>query len=160
LDTIRWLWEFQAWARPRLLGALENVPEERLRAAGLIAGGQYGGSVLGTLVHLVDVEATWLARWTGSTEAPEPDPAHLAHLGGVSRHWKRVEDERAEFLATLTEMDVDRPAVAGAKVTLGQALLHVSNHTSHHRAEICVGLTALGSPPPGFDVMDFVRGGT
>lgn len=154
LDTIRWLWAYQAWARPRLADVLLRVGESDLRRGGVIAGGHGTGSVVETLAHLVDAEESWLDRWKGSAEARALAPQEWMDGAAVAARWEMVEAERSRFLARLRE---DDPALVRPKANLAQAMLHVFNHTTHHRAEICVGLTALGFPPPSVEMMDYIR---
>ncbi|HVC77853.1 MAG TPA: DinB family protein [Candidatus Micrarchaeaceae archaeon] len=154
LDTIRWLWAYHAWARPRLAEVLLRVSEHDLRRSGVVPGGHGTSSVVETLAHLVDAEESWLYRWRGLDEGRAPDPDESIDRDVVIARWEMVEAERSRFLAQLGE---DDPALSRPKANLAQAMLHVFNHTTHHRSEICVGLTALGFPPPPLEMMDYIR---
>jgi len=39
LTTVRWLWQFHAWARPRILSAAFALTPEELRTPGSVVGG-------------------------------------------------------------------------------------------------------------------------
>lgn len=68
LRTIRWLWEFHAWARPRLLEAASVLTSEHLTRPGAIAGGLGTGSMHEMLAHIVGAEEIWLRLWQGESE--------------------------------------------------------------------------------------------
>src|SRR5919106_6202252 len=72
LRTIRWLWGFHAWARPRLLKAASHLGSEQLNESAAIAGGLGTGSIHEMLAHIVGAEETWLRRWQGEECAPLP----------------------------------------------------------------------------------------
>jgi uncharacterized damage-inducible protein DinB len=165
LDMIRWLFRFSDWTRPHVIGAISRASDEQLRRPGAIAGGVEDGSIFATLVHTVDAEESWLARWMNTPEDPGPDPVKYATVESIARRWESVQQTRDAWLATLTAEDLDRPsrAYAGADgvvatVPLWPMFLHVLNHTAHHRAEIYETLTKLGLPPEHeADVMNFAR---
>jgi uncharacterized damage-inducible protein DinB len=162
---IRWLFRFSDWTRPQVIGAVSRASDEQLRQPGMIAGGVEDGSIFATLVHTVDAEESWLARWMGSVEDPEPDPVKYATVESTAQQWEIVQQTRDAWLAGLSADDLDRPsrAYAGADgavstVPLWPMFFHVLNHTAHHRAEIYETLTRLGLPPEHeADVMDFAR---
>lgn len=127
-------------------------------------GGTEDGSLYATLAHLVGGEAIWLARWRGEPYATLPDTSDYPDLDALARAWESVEHGRRDWLARLQPRDLSRP-VRYLSVTRGvmeqfslwQTLFHAFNHTTHHRAEACVGLTALGPPPESIDMIDFIR---
>jgi uncharacterized damage-inducible protein DinB len=160
---IRWLFTFNDWTRPQVIDAVGQLSEEQLRQPGAVAGGLGDGSVLASLVHLVDVEESWLARWMGTKEDPGPDPVKYGTLESTANQWEIVDQTRDAWLATLTGADLAKPfrSYTGADgktttVPLWPALFHVLIHTSHHRGEIYEALTRLGSPPQiEPDLLDF-----
>jgi uncharacterized damage-inducible protein DinB len=163
LDTIRSLWRFHAWARPRALEA-SRVASDGLRIPGVIAGGLGTGSVHDMLGHIVGAEELWLSRWKGDPEATLPSGDAFADLETLGARWDAVERERADFLSSLTEEDLDEvvPYVSVTRQVrerfpLGMTLLHLSNHTTHHRAEAVEGLTRLGHATESVDFIDYLR---
>lgn len=165
LEMLRWFYEFNDWTRPQVLDAVSQVSDDQLRQPGLIVGGVEDGSIFSTLVHIVDVEESWLARWMGTPEDPAPDPVKYATVASTAAQWEIVNQTRVDWLAGLTVDDLFRPSRAyqganGAITTipLWPMLFHVLHHTTHHRAEVYEALTKLGFPPPvEADVMDFAR---
>lgn len=164
LAQIRWLYRFQDWARPRLLGAAGRLSLPDLERPGVVAGANGDGSILDALTHVVGAEMVWVQRWAGGSPARFPDRSAFPSLGDMARVWSEVEAQRSAFLGGISEADLAREVryvsiVLGREeaLPLGETLLHVCNHTTHHRGELCSGLTALGSPPESVDLIDYMR---
>jgi uncharacterized damage-inducible protein DinB len=75
-----------------------------------------------------------------------------------------ITDTRAQFLDALEPGDLTQPVTyrsvtrdAIERFPLWQTLLHAANHTTHHRSEACIALTALGHPPASVDLIDYMR---
>jgi uncharacterized damage-inducible protein DinB len=164
LRTIRWLWSFQTWARPRLLDAASHLGSEQLNEPGAIAGGLGTGSLHDMLAHIVGAEEVWLRRWQGEERAPLPAGGDFADLGAIAERWEETERGRFEYLDGLTDHDLDRD-VRYVSVTrhveerfpLWQTMLHITNHTTHHRADVCTALSRIGRAPESVDVIDYLR---
>ena len=157
------MFAFHAWARARVLAAADAVPFESLCRPVLIPGGSEDGSLRATLAHIAATEAHWLARWQGDARHRPSSGAALADLPAIARAWEQAD---AGIAALVAEDDLGRSVRYYRATTQGydeqplwQLLLHVSNHTTHHRAEACAALTALGSPPESTDFIDFLRSG-
>lgn len=164
LDVIRFLFAYQSWANERLFAAAEKCDVNRWPKA--IAGGHGDGSLFATLAHLVGAEEHWLARWQGNPRSLLRGGADFGHLHEIVACWRDVQERRRDWLDSLDEATLGRELyfirTNGVEdgQPLWQTLLHVSNHTTHHRAEACVALTLHGSPPQSVDLIDFIRAGT
>jgi uncharacterized damage-inducible protein DinB len=150
---------FHAWARARVLAAANQLPYEALRRPVLIPGGNEDGSVHATLAHLAATQAHWLARFQGQADHELSGSAAFTDLRSIAHTWEQADAAMLELIAAT---DLERivhyqRAVGEDEQPLWQLLLHVSNHTTHHRAEACAALTALGSPPESVDFIDFIR---
>jgi uncharacterized damage-inducible protein DinB len=42
---------------------------------------------------------------------------------------------------------------------LWQTMLHITNHTTHHRADVSTALSNLGRAPESVDLIDYLRAG-
>jgi uncharacterized damage-inducible protein DinB len=150
---------FHAWARVRVLAAADQLPYEALRRPVLIPGGNADGSLHATLAHIAATQAHWLARFRGEAEhrlAPDyPD------LPAIAVSWEQADAAILDLLASTDPNRLVRYYRAATSAyeqqPLWQLLLHVSNHTTHHRAEACAALTALGAPPASTDLIDYLR---
>ncbi|MGH2548837.1 MAG: DinB family protein [Thermomicrobiales bacterium] len=165
VDMIRWLYAFNDWTRPQLIRAIARISDEQMRQPGLIVGGIEDGSIFSAIVHIVDVEESWLARWMGTPEDPAPDPVKYATLESTATQWEIVNQTRDAWLATLTadDLNVISRVYTGSdgvvsNMLLWPVLFHIPNHTAHHRSEIYEALTKLGFPPEEEpDVIDCLR---
>jgi uncharacterized damage-inducible protein DinB len=161
---IRWLWGFQAWANDRLLAAATSTPPHELNAPNAVSGGLGTGSIHDMLAHVVGAEEIWLRRWQGDPDAPLPGGSDFADVHAIVARWRSVDRDRFVLLDSLTDGDLDVPVEyvsvtrrVGERLPLWETMLHITNHTTHHRAEACTALTALGSPPESVDLIDYLR---
>ncbi len=159
---VRWLFAYHAWVRPRILAPAEALTAEELRRPGIIPGGHGDGSLFATLVHLVDVEDSWLALWLGGGDPGEPDSVRYGDPARLASIWQDVDHRRDAFLAGLGDADLQRALERGRTARGDEVVeplwvnaLHVFNHTTHHRAEVCMALTALGRPPGDIELLKF-----
>jgi uncharacterized damage-inducible protein DinB len=164
LGHIRWLYAFHDWARPRLLGAARSLGASDLCRPGVIAGGHASGSMHAALAHVLGAEIVWYSRWQGEALCSLPAVADFPTLSALDEAWSDLEAARSAWLAGISgaHLACTIRYVSIARGTeeafpLGQTLLHASNHTTHHRGELCCGLTALGSAPESVDLIDFMR---
>lgn len=167
LDLVIRLYDFNSWARERIVTSARRVPEEDLRRPGVIAGGQGHGSVFDSIVHLASADALWTGRWTGNPKATAPRPDAYASLADLAGQWEQTQAHQVAWLRTLREEDLARPQTQFSGIRqvtetfpLWETLIQISNHATHHRSEVCVGLTALGSPPDSVDFFEYLRDGS
>ncbi len=162
LEMIRFTAAFHDWANERTLAAaLAAGPE----AATARIPGSYGdGSLHALLAHLVAAERHWLARWVGNPEAKLDGPATWPTMEAVRAAFEEARPARAAFFAGLTEEQLrsicryrrNQPPLPDER-PLWQLILHVFNHSTHHRAEAAAILTTVGQPPPSVDLIDYIR---
>lgn len=110
-------------------------------------------SVRNHMVHLMSVDARWLARVQG-----EPPPAHL--VGGdfptraaVRVYWDAVEARVRGYSDTMDDAALqcvhhfDMPHRGGSRTaSVWQILTHVVNHGTDHRAQVLALLHHFGAP--------------
>jgi uncharacterized damage-inducible protein DinB len=153
---------YNRWANARLYGAALDLPDEAYRAET----GVFFGSLHRTLNHLLVADRIWLHRLTGVGTAPARlDSVLYEALPDLARA-RLAEDMRLEaFVCETAEADLDR--MLHYRTTTGQAqdhrlgdvLLHVFNHQTHHRgqAHACLSIVG-GQEPPSLDLLQFQRG--
>lgn len=105
-----------------------------------------------------------MRRWEGQKRASLPEGEDFTDLGAIEERWSMVERDRFSFLDRLNEDDLDRDvsyvSVTGGveeRFPLWQTMLHITNHTTHHRADVCTALTALEHAPDSVDLIDYLR---
>ncbi|WP_322797008.1 DinB family protein [Tepidiforma sp.] len=162
LKLLRFTADFHDWANERILrAALQAGPGA---AAARIPGSYGDGSLHALLAHLVASERHWLARWQGNPEARLDGPATWPTLEAVHAAWEEARPARAAFFAGLDEAALrgicryrrNNPPIPDER-PLWQLILHVFNHSTHHRAEAAAILTTIGHPPESVDMIDYIR---
>lgn len=159
LTDIRDLYDYDAWARRRVLEAASALAPEQLTRP---VGGSFP-SVLETLAHILKADWIWLSRWKGASPAGWPVEWPVADLKSVASHWRRVAAERDAWLGTLTEADLDR--VVDYRTTQGEPfrsrmdemLRHVVNHATYHRGQVTNQIRAAGGQPVATDLIRWAR---
>lgn len=152
-DTIREYYHYSDWALDRVFAAAAALSDELLDQPfemGL-------GTLRKTLLHLRDAEQNWVDNWIrGST----PGFARLAEntaLPELRSLYDRTIAERENFLSTLDSAGLQREIQAqfapGSFLyfRLGEVMLQLCGHGTHHRAQAINMIRRLGGTPPGLD---------
>lgn len=161
--TLRTLYEYNRWATGRLLETAAQLRDEQLRTPGNAG----HGSIRDTLIHLVEVQQSWLSWWDGSLPLAQaygfslqlPDSTGLE---AVRQAWEAAEVQTSAFLERLTDAEAERvftnelPDGTVFRMQLWQMMLHVANHGTQHRSEVAAMLTAAGHSPGNLDLIFFL----
>lgn len=161
--TLRTLYGYNQWATQRVFEVAERLTPEQLHAPGNAG----HGSVHNTLLHLIDVQQSWLAWWDGSLSAEEAyrltlDPADFPDLAALQAAWEKVERATGAFVTGLNDEDVTRvytqalPNGTDFRMPLWQMMLHVANHGTQHRSEVAAMLTGFGHSPGNLDLLFYL----
>jgi uncharacterized damage-inducible protein DinB len=160
LQDIRSLYEFNYWAKARILDSLTSLTPEQYA---LDLKSSHGG-IQGTLVHLVGAEEIWVRRWKGESPATFMKPADYPTLQSISDRWDMVEHEIMGFCHMLkSDADIAKTVtykdLKGNTYTMALAPLmqHLVNHSSYHRGQIVTMLRQSGIKPPATDLVAFYR---
>lgn len=158
-EEISKLFGYTWWANARVLALAEALSEEEF-------GRQLGGSfpsVRETLGHMYSSEWIWFERWQGRSPEGLPPGEEASTLGALREKWAAVEAEQKAFLAGITQARLDETlsyrSVKGDPFTqvLGDVLVHVVNHATHHRGQAVTMLRQLGKPAQTTDFLVFIR---
>jgi len=161
-DHFRQFADYNHWANRRLYAAALALPDETYRCPT----GVFFGSLHGTLNHLLLTDRIWLKRVTGEGEHPSQLNAILYDERGALARARMAEDARLiDVIKRYSEDDlrgiVSYQTMSGVpfRQELGQILLHLFNHQTHHRgqAHACCSILT-GSEPPSLDLLQFQRG--
>lgn len=147
---------YNAWATNRVLRACEALTAEQRRHDFRTA----DKSVEGTLLHLFRSERLWLQRLKGEqADYAEPDD----RWDDLHERWASVQQNWTEWIANLSSDDLDavfeyRDLKGHARANARwESILHVVNHSTHHRGQVSGFLRALGFVPPPLDYIAYVR---
>ena len=150
---IQALYDYHYWANGRILEAATRVAAEQFDAPAPVP----KGSLRGTLVHLLEAERAWLARWEGRPPAPPP-PDDDVTVASLTARWRESEIAVRAYLAGLADDALDRDfrytrSDGETRVRpFWHTLIHVVNHGTQHRSEAAVLLTLYGASPGDLDL--------
>ena len=157
---IQTLYEFNYWAKDRILGVVEKLTPEQFTKD---LKSSHGG-IHGTLAHTLGAEDIWLKRWTGVPITGFLKPADVPTFADLQNKWKTVATEILNFCGTL-KSDNDIQKIIVYKDLKGneyrqpmyQLMQHIVNHSSYHRGQVVTMLRQLGVQPIGTDMVGFFR---
>jgi uncharacterized damage-inducible protein DinB len=148
---VRDLYDYHRWANRRLYDFAAGLGEPMCARE---VGSQFSHPrVTRMFAHLYAADWLWLSRWKGTSPTAVPGD-ELATMTMVRERWDALEAEQKAFVDALTEADLARVVhyknTEGAPyhAPLGQLLVHVANHATHHRSEIATMVTMLSGSPP------------
>ena len=160
LQDIRLLYEFNSWAKARILGVAETLSQEQFTRD---LNSSHGG-VQGTLVHIMGAEEIWVRRWKGESPATFRKPEEFPSVDVLSGRWDMVEHEITGFCNMLkSEDDIARLVtykdIKGNSYTmqLYRLMQHLVNHSTFHRGQVVTMLRQLGLKPAATDLVMFYR---
>ena len=151
------LFDYNAWANTRVLGAVESLPAEQL----LRDLGNSFPSVRDTLAHILGAEWIWLRRWHGESPARGLPATDFPTVASLRDRFTAVERDRRAFLGTVSEERLAQPFtyrdMAGNQhaLPLVHSLQHVVNHGTYHRGQVTTLLRQLGATPVSTDMSRF-----
>ncbi len=148
--SIRFLFDYDAWATRRVLEAAQGLEGDDWAGAPEVG----ERNLADILTHVLGANMRWRHAWQGLPgDGPRPErgprlsPAELR--AAFELEWPLLH----AWLASLNEEDLARTT----DVPLWQELLHVANHGTQHRSEAAALLTELGRSPGDLDLIDFAE---
>ncbi len=119
------------------------------------------GSVRDQVVHLMSADDYWFSGLRG-VRRPEPlNPSDFDDRNRLRARWDGIEQHMRTYLANVSDgMLFEKPFRDGEDedLFLWQALLHVANHGTDHRAQILRLLHDLGVPTVSQDYIFYIYG--
>jgi uncharacterized damage-inducible protein DinB len=148
--------DYSYWANRKLFAVISQLtPAEFAQSVA----GSYG-SIRNTLVHMLSAERGWLDRCGGPPRGPKLNPDDYPTPDSVISAWAPVETCMREFLADLSDEDLDRSiefaidgVISKRSMPLGELLQHTATHSVHHRGQVALLLRAVGKVPGNFDIL-------
>jgi uncharacterized damage-inducible protein DinB len=156
-SLLRYQIESAAWANQRVLSAAcKLTPQELTRD---FHSSEH--SVLGTLVHICRSERMWLSRIQGPLVGYRV--AGDDTLSALESAWPQVNQKWIEWAGRLTDetaqAELNYRDMRGNEWTtpVWKIVLHVVNHSTHHRGQAIGFIRAMGYVPPNTDSISFAR---
>jgi len=153
------LWEFNEWARERMLGAIRALtPEQFSRPLG-----SSFASVRDTAVHLYSAEWVWYMRCHGESPTAPLAAEDFPDLPAIEAPWRDLAGKWRVFLGALDAdghlRDVDYRQMNGQafRSPVWHIVQHLVNHGTYHRGQVTTLLRQLGATAAGTDLIAFHR---
>jgi len=156
-EHFRQLYDFNAWANHRTLGACDALTVEQFTRD---LGSSYC-SVRDTLAHIMGGEWVWLERCHGRSPSALPNAEQFPTLATVRTRWAEIEPGLLSFVAGLSPADLDRVMeyrnMRGNQFAypLRFMLQHLVNHGTYHRGQVTTLLRQLGARPRATDFLRY-----
>lgn len=121
------------------------------------------GSVQHLLMHILAVEASFLAKCKGELPQGRVFQTEEMKLAEITEDFTRVADARSTYLNAVTDdglAEIIPIQIGGKTLRLArwQLLAQSLFSSAHHRGELSIVMTALGAPLPTLDpILQFVR---
>jgi uncharacterized damage-inducible protein DinB len=160
IKDLQILYEYNYWSRDQILRSVNKISHAQLTTPSHLA----FGSMLGTLIHILNAEWIWRMR---CQENISPKSMLLEEtitdLQSLQQTWLAEETKMRSYIQALEESDINR--IVHYKRMMGQdeenvlwhILVHVVNHGTHHKAEVASVLTELGHSPGNLDFIIYMR---
>ncbi|MDE3056549.1 MAG: DinB family protein [Bacteroidota bacterium] len=159
LADIKTLFEYNSWAKARLLSALDAMKEDDLyKDLKSSFPGMYA-----TLFHIVSAENIWRQRFSGAESVTPLTKDDAPTYAALKARWNETEKGILSYLDSLTEEQLSGVLtfknIKGEPVSqlLWQALQHIVNHESYHRGQATTMIRQLGGTPVNTDLIGFYR---
>jgi uncharacterized damage-inducible protein DinB len=159
LSAVKMLYDYNRWANERVLVACEQLTLEQWSRKLDLS----WGSIHDLLTHMFAAEVIWLSRWKGDSPRTLHQPVEFPTFHDLERAWVQVELEIQQYIDSLTDKDLTGDLTYTntkgeiSTFPLGSVLLHVANHSTHHRGELAAMLTLLAVQHPEDDLLLYLR---
>ncbi len=149
---------YSDWATHQLLELAEPLADEQL--VNEFSMGM--GTLRKNLQHIIDAERWWIDNWT-SDQAVFPRGEVPRSVTEMKELFVATASKRDEFVATLDAESAQRvvQVTAGGPVSrfrVVESMLQLCSHGTHHRAQCLNMFRQLEIPPPGIDLIVWLRG--
>ena len=159
LADIQLHFAYNKWANDRTLEGIASLtPEQVTRNLG-----SSFPSIRDTAAHIASAEWIWLRRWKGESPSAHPTWAKHSSMEAVVAKFAEIEAERATWLSTLTDADLDRMLSFRLlngnedRQRLSAQLLHLVNHSTYHRGQVAGMTRQVGGTPVATDLIAYRR---
>ena len=162
LQTLRSYYEYTDWANGLVFDIAETLDDGQLRREFEMG----MGCILKTLAHMRDAEQWWFENWhNGGAHAFEQIQKDTT-VRQLRDAYQETIDNRHSYFAGLNDDDLDRTVTASPTkdktygFTLGESMLQLCSHGTHHRAQIINMFRHVGTEVPKLDFIAMKRLGS
>ena len=159
LKTLRSYYEYTDWANGLVFDVAETLDDKPLRREFEMG----MGCILKTLAHMRDAEQWWFENWhNGGVRAFEQIQKDTT-VRQLHDAYQETIDNRNSYFAGLNDDDLDRTVTASPTknktytFTLGESMLQLCCHGTHHRAQIANMFRHVEAEVPKLDFVAMKR---
>ena len=159
IRDMRTLIEYNCWASRRVLLHAARLSHAELTQATPLS----HGSLLGTLIHVLDAQWYWrLGCQEGTLPLVRLGEQDFSDIAALRERWVEEDDLLVDYVGSLTDAQIDGrveyswPRARPRNKVLWHILLHIVNHGTHHRSEIGNYPADLGHSPGDLDFIIYV----
>lgn len=158
-DTLREYFHYSDWATARLLDAAAPLADDQLDRPfemGL-------GTLRLTLTHIRDAESWWLGHWTGRGDGQFNRLPATTPLGALRDLLAETIAGRNAYLGSIDDATLLEPVTVEALPDLtitfriGESMLQLPGHGTHHRAQALNMLRRLGAELPDINYRPYAQ---
>lgn len=157
--TLAEYFRYGDWATARVHALAAGLSDEQLDR-----GFEMGlGSLRKTLLHIFDAEQWWLEGWCGRPPASFQELPATTSIAELQALWTGMAQRHNDFLAGQGPEDLPRTVIARFRpdrqftFSIGDSMLQLGGHGTHHRAQAINMLRHLGPEPPALDYLVWLR---
>lgn len=149
-DIILSFLEYNYQADEHIVQLVEQLTPQELHAVTAFS----HGTAFDLVRHILDTAWSWRLFATGGAGQQFVwEVEELPDLPALRRFWSAERDRMLAYVGSLSEADLEQAVDFGTAqggppqhITVWQLLLHVVNHSTHHRSELSRLLEAAGHP--------------
>jgi uncharacterized damage-inducible protein DinB len=158
IQDIKFIYDYNYWANGKILAAASKVTEEQFVASSEFPFGiSRGGSLRGTILHIVDAEYGWRGFFEAKKFNEDLNADDFPTLEALEKKFQEEEKLMRFCLDRLTDEDVsghitytNDEGILRDRI-LWHCLLHLVNHGTQHRSEAAALLTRYDASPGDLD---------
>jgi uncharacterized damage-inducible protein DinB len=156
VEAYRSLFEYNRWANARVWKCVMALSDDQFNEPS-----DYSfGSVQQQIVHTMDAESLWQKRLIGISPPAFLNPADYPLRSMIRAEWDIVDEDMVAWLDKLTEAkleeDLEFRSINGDAIRhmpVWQALQHIVNHSTDHRAQTLAQIHRVGGPTVAQDLV-------
>ncbi len=150
------LFEYNRWANARVWQCVMQLTEAQFHEPSTYS----FGSVQKQVVHTMDAESLWHKRLLGFSPPAFLNPADYPLRSMIRAEWDIIEGDLADYVDRLDERQLEAEmeyrSINGdalRHLPVWQALQHMVNHSTDHRAQTLAQIHHVGGPTVAQDLV-------